>query len=791
MNNHLESKTWVKARRAAFCYSVLAGLAVAIVVALVWYFLDARERVHIDKVTTSVGRGIEALIVKDIDNRTVSLSRLARQWELSAGISRIDWETIANSIYEAQPGYKRIGWVDTSLHVRWVVPLKENESALDFDLRSNPPAFAAVKAARDRNTVVFTQPLDSAHGGKGFGIYIPVYRASLDGLKFDGFMGSVLLIAPLLESLFPLDLIAEHDLEISINGQSLFSTNTERHEVDPKWIQQRQFELYNLTWQLSVIPKEASVLKAYTRFSSAIITLLILLSSIAALSVYATLISRGQAYQIRNNRKIMAHLFKNLPGMAYRGFHKKNWPMEFVSEGCKLLTGYSKNDFEQQHILWGELIHPDDYACVYITVQKAVKANTAFEMEYRILTKDNRKRWVWERGEVFYSEQDHVHRIEGFITDITDSKQFERGLIESRAFSDAVVEAAVEAVITINDRGIIQAFNRAAQDMFGYILDETIGSHITILMPDSYSKKDEHFISHSLKTGELGDVGNGCQANAKRKDGFIFPIHISVSEIDSHIGRNFVALIRDLSEQQAAENAARQHIEQLAHADRLNILGEMAVGIAHEINQPLTAISLYAQAGKRLFEKGNHTSIPDTFDKLSEHALRAGAVIERMQMMSKRGDRVMEVTDSKLLIEEIIKLAETEARIRDITIRMEVDINLPLVLVDRVQIQQVVLNLLRNGMDAMTSVGCRHGNTILLRARFNDSVEVCVIDSGDGVSKPIEDKLFTPFLSTKEHGMGMGLSISQAIIAEHGGQLQFYNNHSTGATFFFTLPVEK
>lgn len=791
MNNHPDSKTGLETRRTAFFYSALAGLAVAIVVALVWYFLDARERVHIDKVTTSVGRGIEALIVKDIDNRTVSLSRLARQWELSAGISRVDWEAIANSIYEAQPGYKRIGWVDTSLHVRWVVPLKENKSALDFDLRSNPPAFAAVKAARDRNTVVFTQPLDSAHGGKGFGIYIPVYRASLDGLKFDGFMGSVLLIAPLLESLFPLDLIAEHNLEISINGQPLFSTNSKRHEVDPKWIQQRQFELYNLTWQLSVIPKEESVLKAYTRFSSAIITLLILLSSIAALSVYATLISRGQAYQIRNNRKIVAHLFKNLPGMAYRGFHKKNWPMEFVSEGCELLTGYSKNDFEQQRILWGELIHPDDYDFVYETVQEAAKLNMTFEMEYRILTKENRKHWVWERGEIFYSEQDNIHRIEGFITDITDNKQVERGLIESHAFSDAVVEAAVEAVITINAKGIIQAFNRAAQSMFGYTCEEIIGCHIKILMPDSPPNKYEHSIYRALKTGEIGSLSIGCETNAKCKNGVMFPIHLLVSEINSHVTKKFVAVIRDLSQQQAAENEARQHIEQLAHADRLNMLGEMAVGIAHEINQPLTAISLYAQAGKRLFEKGKHEQLSDTFDKLSEHAQRAGAVIERMQMMSKRGDRTVEVTDINMLIEDIVKLAEAEARIRDITIKIDIGINLPPVLVDKVQIQQVVLNLLRNAMDAMTSVNCRYGNTVLLRAQFNDTIEVCVIDSGCGVSKQIEENLFTPFLSTKEHGMGMGLSISQAIITEHGGQLKLYNNNSAGATFFFTLPVEK
>lgn len=791
MNKHDKLGICSESQCSALFYSILVGSAVAIVIVLAWYFLDTRERAHINRATSSISRGIEALIIKDIDNRVVSLSRLARHWEQSAGISRGDWETIANSIYEAQLGYKTIGWIDTSMHVRWVVPPKENKPALNFDLRSNPLAFTAANKARDNNAVAFTQPLDSIHGGKGVGIYIPVYRSNLESLKFEGFIGSVLLITPLFETLLPLDLVAEHDIDVSINGQSLFSTNSEHQEKNKQWSQEHQFELYDLTWQLNVVPKSEPILDAYSRFSTIMFTLVLLLTSIAIFFTYTLLISRSQASQIRDNRQIMAHLFKNLPGMAYRGVDRQDWPMNFVSDGCLLLTGYSKEDFEKQKLLWGKLIHPNDYSYVYNAVKKSIKTDTVFEIEYRILTKDKVERWVWERGETFYSEQDDIHRIEGFITDITESKHVKEGLIESRAFSDAIVEAAVEAVITINNKGIIQAFNRAAQDMFGYISGEAIGCDVKILMPDSYPDKYDQYMNDYLKSGKFSNIGRGYETSAKRKDGFIFPIHLLVSEINSHAGRKFVALIRDLSQQQAAENEARQHIEQLAHADRLNMLGEMTVGIAHEINQPLTAISLYAQAGKRFFEKTDHEKLPEVFDKLSEHAQRAGAVIERMQMMSKRGDRIMEITDSKALIEEIVKLAEAEARIRDITIKVKIDTNLPSVLVDKVQIQQVVLNLLRNGMEAMTSIDCQNGNIILLQAQFKDNIEVSVVDSGCGVSRQVEDKLFTPFSSTKENGMGMGLSISQAIISEHGGQLRFHNNNITGATFFFMLPVEK
>ena len=792
MNKRNKSETCLESRHTAFLYSILVGFSVAVVIMLAWYFLDTRERAHINKVTSSISHGIEALITKDIDNQVISLSELARNWELPTRITQIDLELVAQNIYQTRADYLTIGWVDTSLHIRWLLSPDFNKSELNFDLLSNVPPLSVIKTTQNRHTVIFTKPFDSVQGGKGLGIYIPVYRPSPSDSKndyeFDGFIGSTLLITPLLENLFPIELMAEHEIEISINGQSLSSTNPEHFITNEQWIQHSQFELYNLTWQLNVAPKSESVLNAYSRFSTVMLTLVLLLSSIATFSAYTLLISRRQAYQIRNNRQIMAHLFKNLPGMAYRGINRQDWPMNFVSDGCQSLTGYSKKDFEQQKLLWGTLIHPDDYDYVYKSVKKSIETNTVFEIEYRILTKNNTERWVWERGESFYSEQDNIHRIQGFITDITESKHAEIGLIESSAFSDAVVEAAVEAVITISAKGIISGFNQSAQNMFGYMFDEAMGCHIKILMPESYFEKFQHSISHSLETGDLGNTGLGIETIAIKKEGDFFPIYLLVSEINNHTGRKFVALIRDLSQQQAAENEARQHIEQLAHADRLNMLGEMAVGIAHEINQPLTAISLYAQAGKRLFEKNDHKKLPETFDKLSEHALRAGAVIERMQMMSKRGDRVMEATDSKVLIEEIVKLAETEARIKDIVIKMDIDINLPSVFVDKVQIQQVVLNLLRNGMDSMTSINGKNGNIILLNARLKQDIEVCVIDSGSGVPEEMEDKLFTPFSSTKENGMGMGLSISQAIITEHGGQLNFYNN-VTGATFFFTLPV--
>jgi len=248
--------------------------------------------------------------------------------------------------------------------------------------------------------------------------------------------------------------------------------------------------------------------------------------------------------------------------------------------------------------------------------------------------------------------------------------------------------------------------------------------------------------------------------------------------------------VTDITEQRAAESEAREHREHLAHADRLNMMGEMATGIAHEINQPLSAISILVQAGDHLIRTERYARLAEILEKLVRHAHRASAVIDRMQQMAKRHESVKETKDCEELIKDVTRLAEAEARVRDIEIEIDLQAGLPAVSVDAVQIQQVVLNLLRNGMDAMQLIACRNGNTIGIRTRLCDDggVEVAVIDKGSGVPEDAAEMLFSPFATTKKSGMGMGLSISRAIVTAHGGSLNFRNNSDGGAMFFFTLP---
>jgi len=249
--------------------------------------------------------------------------------------------------------------------------------------------------------------------------------------------------------------------------------------------------------------------------------------------------------------------------------------------------------------------------------------------------------------------------------------------------------------------------------------------------------------------------------------------------------------ITDITSQRIAEKEAREQRELLAHVDRLNTLGEMAAGIAHEINQPLTAISMYAQTGIRLMQskKLNKNRLSEALEKLSLQAHRASAVIERMQEMTKQRESLQEVVDCESLITEVHKLAEVEAHLRDFIIILHIDSDLPSISCDPIQIQQVILNLLRNGMESMKASHCPAGSKIILQINSNKrGIRISIIDNGLGISETLAKKLYQPFTSTKESGMGLGLSISRSIISAHGGKLEFSNNNTSGATFYFTLP---
>jgi len=242
-----------------------------------------------------------------------------------------------------------------------------------------------------------------------------------------------------------------------------------------------------------------------------------------------------------------------------------------------------------------------------------------------------------------------------------------------------------------------------------------------------------------------------------------------------------------------SEEEARATRERLAHVTRISTLGEMATGIAHEINQPLAAVATYAQACGRMIRScmSNDVELLETLDRISHEALRAGAIINRLKDLVRRRESRQVPCDLNTLINDVAGLAGVDAQHKGVDLRLSLAEGLPLVVVDPVQIQQVVLNLGRNGMDAMD--GCSGDGVLLLRTRAaGEGGVICsVVDQGVGLDAEQEAELFTPFYTTKESGMGMGLSISRTIVRAHGGKVWFTRNPDCGTTFHFSLPVEE
>ena len=358
----------------------------------------------------------------------------------------------------------------------------------------------------------------------------------------------------------------------------------------------------------------------------------------------------------------------------------------------------------------------------------------------------------------------------------------------------AVLDAVVDAILTIDTNGVIQSVNRSAVTMFGYDETELVGQSVNKLMPTPHRQAHDGYVANYLDSGLAKIIGIGRELTARRSDGLIFPIYLAVSEIRSEQGVYFVGIIRDLTSQKAAENAVAEQKEQVAQVGRLSTMGEMTASIAHEVNQPLTAIAMYAQACLRLLQREpvDTDKIADALHKLNEQSLRAGAVIERIQRFVQHASVSREIVDLGQLVTDLKHLAAGDARLHGMDLRFVVPEQAISVLCDQVQIQQVALNLIRNGIDAMQEVACRYGNELLVELTLTNqdkTARVTVYDQGVGIAAEQAEHVFTAFHSTKSNGMGMGLSICRSIMEDHEGQLAFCDNTPHGTCFYFELPV--
>jgi len=623
---------------------------------------------------------------------------------------------------------------------------------------------------------------------------------------------------------------------------------------------------------------------------------------------------RGWEYALAHPEEIAARIAKTLP----RGRPLKD-PLEFnlyQANGVKALTMHPLIDLGH--------VNPDRWRRMHDSLAQAGVVSGSLDLS----------RFIFDPvGDVMRSRQQLRQVLIGVVAGgmlllfaiagwvwllrrnvLTATKALQHNETRLRA----IVDTAVEGIITIDEQGTVESTNAAAEKIFGYASHEMVGQSVNMLIPSPYREEHDGYLTNYLETGIRKIIGIGREVQGLRKDGTIFPLELSVAEMTVEGKRQFTGLVRDVTERHALqqelrarqetltltiENAPvgivtttldgriisanqafcsivgfsqaeleaslirnitypsdirdgvsgmrdliegrqtsinlrqryihkdgstifaqvylalthdaagspstcilqavdrtqeinrvqelRQHRERMAHVDRLSTMGEMAAGIAHEINQPLAAISAYAQACQRLIQSGrtNAGELQDALQDVGAQVERAGEVIRRLRGMVKKGAGQRVLTDINELVTETIALARLDRREQEIQIHTELESDLPSVEVDAIQIQQVLLNLVRNAMDAMQDLPVAEQRvTIRTSRRGPDDVEVAVADCGAGLSGEVEKNIFRPFFTTKNTGMGMGLSISQSIVNNHGGRIWFTGNRDQGTTFHVSIP---
>jgi two-component system, LuxR family, sensor kinase FixL len=342
----------------------------------------------------------------------------------------------------------------------------------------------------------------------------------------------------------------------------------------------------------------------------------------------------------------------------------------------------------------------------------------------------------------------------------------------------ALLDAAVDGVVVIDHRGSIQSFNRSAERLFGHEAREVIGQNVSVLMGN------ENRIAHEI-------TGTAREVNAMRKDGSTFPALLSVGIVAGEEPPRFVGIIHDITARRRADEESIRLQDRLMHVSRLATVGEMASGVAHEVNQPLAAIATYAHACDRLLALPDPDigEVQTALREIAAQAVRAGDIIRKLRNLARAEESARTPADINSVIMELTDLIQSNAKAHGVQYRQELAPNLPTISINRAQIQQVVLNLVRNALEAL-ALGQLDARDLVVRTRATPSadVEISICDNGPGVDESLKHRIFDPFCSTKAAGTGLGLPISRTIVQTHGGALDYCPNRPTGACFVVILP---
>lgn len=354
----------------------------------------------------------------------------------------------------------------------------------------------------------------------------------------------------------------------------------------------------------------------------------------------------------------------------------------------------------------------------------------------------------------------------------------------------SILATVPDAMVVIDERGTILSFSAAAERTFGFSEAEVMGENVSMLMPSPDRERHDAYLDHYRATGERKIIGIGRITTARRRDGSTFPIELAVGEAWLGERRIFTGFIRDLTERQQAELRLQDLQSELAHVGRVSEMGTLASALAHELNQPLTAVANYCEGARDLLsgEPDAETldMVREALDDAAKQSVRAGQIVRRLRDFMAHGETERRVENLPRLINEANALALVGSREHGIEVQVSLDPAAERAVVDRIQIQQVLVNLIRNAIDAMVESRVRT-LTIRSAARPGGMIEISVEDTGSGIAESIAPQLFQPFVTSKQSGMGVGLSICRTIVEAQGGRIWFEPGPSGGTVFRFTV----
>jgi PAS domain S-box-containing protein len=466
---------------------------------------------------------------------------------------------------------------------------------------------------------------------------------------------------------------------------------------------------------------------------------------------------------------------------------------DFVNQKWLEYTGQSLDYVVSEPEAWLTAVHPDDRDIASTSFWEGIRAGKDFAMEARFRrAQDGAYRWHLNRAVALRDSEDKIIKFVGTSTDIEDLKQSQQELRKTDERTRLIIDTALDAVVTMDASGTITSWNKQAEIMFGWSSVEAIGQHMSeLIIPQSHRMAHESGLRHFLATGEGRLLRRRIEVTSIRRGGLEFPVELEVMPLELGEEWVFTAFIRDITDSKQSQEALRNTQAELANMTRMMMMGQLTASIAHEVNQPLSGIITNASTCLRMLDADppNIGGARETARRTIRDGNRASEVITRLRALFSKRRATTEPVNLNEATREVIALLLSKLQRDGVILRSELADDLPLIAGDRVQLQQVIMNLLQNAADAMIDVHDRSRQLLIQTQRDEaDHVRLTVQDSGIGFDPQAAGRLFDAFYTTKHDGMGIGLAVSRSIIENHQGRIWAQPNDGRGATFSFSIP---